>query len=293
MLRHSLRIILYALAVSQLIASCRGMHKGEALQDSSAISQRPGGDPASTDSLTDSLDQDVLFAFTDSSGSYLVGATDSLAHGPYYLITPGGDSIELQYLGWRLERRQSTGRQTASNFQNTGGSLFFLKSRKLAPDQTYQVVSGRFLSTHRPLRLTRNDYPPIDSITNAGISRSRGRAIQQSWKLGSIDGVGSLNVVLFEDKRRPLASLVLVRTEGFVFHDYPGDTSAEGSVWRVDDGGEFPGANINVIAAFQSSYGIELTTTWAGSEGESAEFLQQSSDRFVSVKEGYRYWVPN
>lgn len=180
-----------------------------------------------------------------------------------------------------------------NNFENTGGTIFFVESPKLIPDRTYLVVSSKFLRQHHPLRLLENATSNIDSSIIGRITRARARFIQKSWPIATLDTIGKVVVVWFEDQgASPLASLVVARSDSLIFEDYVGNRSDESSVWRVDDGGEFFGEDIRVIAAFSSPDGIALARIWVGAEGENEEFLQQSKDRFVLLMNDYRYRVP-
>ncbi len=296
MVRDILKWLLLALGavVVLLIFQKKNDAPDPSLEDSTAIVRQTAGEKRQADSISNPYYNDVQFAFADSTGRFLVcDGVDSLAHAPYILVTSDGSTIPLRFAEYRKEGKQSTGRQTMNNFDNTGGSIFFSESQKLVPDQTYLIVSSDFLKQHRPLHLIENENSDIDTSIIERITRSKARSIQKTWPIASLDTIGSIVVVWFKnDGPHPLASLVLVKSDILVFEDYVGDESREGSVWRVDDGGEFSGDAINVIAAFQSSAGIELARTWGGVEGENAELLQQSKDRFVSVADNYRYWVP-
>ncbi len=263
-------------------------------QDSIATVDQATAEQRTADSISESNYQDIQFTFADSSGRFLIcSGPDSLTHPPYVLVTRDGNAITLRFVEYRKESEQSSGRQTENNFSNTGGTVFFAESKRLIHHRTYLVVSSRFLSQRRPLRLIENDRFDIDTAIVHRISRTRARPIQKSWPIAILDTIGQIGVVWFKDQSaHPLASLVVAKSDSLLFEDYVGDASREGSVWRVDDNGEFTGDAINVIAGFQSPSGIELARTWGGAEGESEDLLQQSKDRFVSVRNSYRYWVP-
>jgi hypothetical protein len=242
---------------------------------------------------TDSAQQDALFSYADSAGSYLLADARSLSHIPYFVVTHNGNSVALQYQGRREETQQSTGRQTILNFWNDAGCLFSIESRTLIPDRTYLVVSKQLLSTYTLLRLLRRDYSPLDSASSTRVAHARGQAVQRSWRVASVDSLGEVAVVLFADTTNPLACLVFLNNSLVVCEDYRGDTTDRQSTWRVDDGGIFDGTTIGIIAAFHSSKGILLARTWAGAEGENNALLIQSSNRFVPIMKSYRYWVMN
>jgi hypothetical protein len=296
MMRDFLKWLLLALAafVLLLFFQKKGDGRDSRSQDSPAIVRQTADQERLADSLSAVYYQDVQFAFTDSTGLYLIcGGDDSLSRAPYVLVTSEGETLPLRYVEHRRESKQSTDRQTMNNFRNTGGTVFLVESRTLIPDKTYLVVSSKFLTQHCPLRLIENDRPDVDSVMIERITRRRGRSIQKSWPIGILDTFGPIVVVWFGNEGdHPLASLIVVQRDSLIFEDYIGDESREGSIWRVDDGGEFFGDAINVIAAFSSPEGIVLARTWGGAEGENDELLQQSKDRFFSLVDSYRYWVP-
>lgn len=296
MIHHSATLLIFFLVASLLVSSCQKRKQAQQSQsqDSLSVVQHLAAQQMSEDSNPSAIDQDVVFSFSDSSGHYLIGGdSNSLSHGPYLLIRSSGDTVRLEQIGYRKESEHSTHRQIASNFQETGGNLFYVESESLTPGQTYLIVSGRYLANHQPLHLALKHYTPLDSTAIERISRARARAIRQSWHLASLDTIGEIAIVMFEQNdTNPLASLVVVKKSSLIFEDYVGDASSEGSVWRVDDGGEFGAKAISIIAAFQSTDGIELARIWAAFEGENTEFLRQSFNRFVPVLDYYRYWVP-
>ena len=150
--------------------------------DSLALSRPSAGNLAPS-----FVDHDIIFVFSDSSGHYLIGGEpDAESNEPYYLVTPNGDTIRLKHIGYRKETDHSSHRQIAANFRNEGGNLFHTEYPSLQPDQTYIVVTGRFLEQHHPLRLMRRSYTSVDSNFIIKIGRARARRVHQSWHLASL-----------------------------------------------------------------------------------------------------------
>ncbi len=241
----------------------------------------------------DSLSKAMMFAFCDSSGKNLITTNTELSGGPYFAISHNGELIPLQFVGIQKESSRSNGRQTQSNFANTGGTLFRMNDSELIPDQTYAIVSDRFLAGHHPLRLQENAPNSLDRATLSILASQRRRKIIKSWNIASLGTIGKIFIVLFaRNDTNQLASLVVANGNRFVFEDFVGDASQNESVWRVDDEGEFDYKSIKIIAAFQSSSGFELARAWSGSEGENSSFLQDSFSKYVATINSYRYWSP-
>lgn len=242
----------------------------------------------------DSMQDDAMFTFCDSSGRFLLAVDHrSPPARPYFAALPNGDLVPLRFVGLQTESKHGTGRHIQSNFGNLGGALFETMDAKLVPDGTYLVVSGHFLSNHRPIPLRALDTVPFDSSWSARVRLERGRELERTWRRHGLDSIGEIGLVLFHRTRdEALASLVAAWGGKLHYEDYPGNISDTESIWRVDDGGVFSPRDISCIAAFRSPTGIMLARTWSGGEGESSALLRDSLGRLVPTLESYRYWSP-
>ena len=236
---------------------------------------------------------DVSFGFADSSGRFLITSKiNQLSKNSYYTVISSGKIFKLDFVEEREEKKESTGRQTAGNFKNSGGFLFQSPYIKLDPDKTYLIADSNYLSQHTRLSIEPISYKSLASNKIEQIEEAKGKQIKSSWQIGRTDDGIILALVLFQpEKDTALASLVLMKNDLSVFEDYHGNLKDEYSVWRVDDGGEFNPQSINVIALFHSTDGFEIARTWAGEEGENSVFLVQKENVFEAVIEYYRYWV--
>ena len=236
---------------------------------------------------------DVSFGFADSSGQYLlVSEINLLSKYSYYVVISSGKIFKLDFVEERGEKKQSTGRQTAGNFNNSGGYLFHSPYIKLDPDKTYLIANSDYLSQHTRLSIEPVPYLPLNSDKVEQIEEVKGKQIKSSWQIGKTDDGIILALVLFQPvKDTAFASLVLMENDLSVFDDYPGNLKDEYSVWRVDDNGEFNPQSINVIALFHSPDGYEIARTWAGEEGENSVYLIQKENVFKPIIEYYRYWA--
>lgn len=236
---------------------------------------------------------DISFGFADSSGGFLLAdKINPLLKNSYYAVVSSGKIFKLDFLEEREEQIESTGRQTANNFNNSGGFLFKSLYIKLDPDKTYLIADSNYLSRHSRLSIEPVSYTPLASGNIEQIEKVKGKPVKSSWQIGKTDDGITLALVLFQpEKDTALACLVLIKNHLSVFEDYPGNLKDEYSVWREDDGGEFNPQSINVIALFRSPDGYEIARSWAGEEGENSVFLIQDGNEFKPVIEYYRYWV--
>jgi hypothetical protein len=236
---------------------------------------------------------DVSFGFADSSGQYLLASEiNLLSENSYHVVISSGKIFKLDFVEKREEKKQSTGRQTAGNFNSSGGYLFHSPYINLDPDKTYLIADSDYISQHSRLSIEPVPYLPLNSDKIEQIEEAKGKSVKSSWQLGRTDDGIILALVLFQPgKDTALASLVLMKNDLSVFEDYPGNLKDEYSVWRVDDNGEFKPQSINVITLFHSPDGYEIARTWAGEEGENSIFLVQKENIFEPVIKYYRYWV--
>ena len=49
----------------------------------------------------------------------------------------------------------------------------------------------------------------------------------------------------------------------------------------------------DVLAVFESKYGIEFAIDWIGSEGDYIEYIIENGNTLEMVKNEYRYTLPN
>lgn len=237
----------------------------------------------------------VLFAFSDSSGKFLLTIGSECVDRPRELkvVLSNGKTYDLEYVEKRDSKPENTGRLTVSNFNNLGGYLFRLPKNKVEPDHTVVLCSDEFLSTRQPLKIVPADFEPLDSTTSSNIEKARNMGIEKSWELASIGEDKRIALIKFKPKPNLLlASVVLILDDKFVFEDYIGDTDDETSVWRVDDEGEIYPEAFNIPCAFQTGQTIELVRSWAAVEGENIAFVKEVGSTFEIVQEAYRYWAP-
>lgn len=235
----------------------------------------------------------VSFGFADSSGRFLLASKiNPLSKNSYYTIISTGKIFKLDFVEEREEKKESTNRQTASNFNNSGGFLFKSPYIKLDPDKTYLIADSIYLSQHFRFSIEPVSYIPLTSNNIEQIEEVKGKQIKSSWQIGRTNSGIILALILFQPvKDTVLASLVLKKNDLSVFEDYPGNLKDENSVWRVDDSGEFDPKSLNIIALFHSPDVYEIARTWAGEEGENSVFLVQKGNVFKPVIEYYRYWA--
>ncbi len=243
---------------------------------------------------TQSIDTaDVSFGFADSSGRFLLASKiNSSSKNSYYAVMSSGKIFKLDFIEERGEEKESTGRQTAGNFNNSGGFLFKSPYIKLGSSKTYLIADSNYLAQHVRLSIEPVSYLPLASNNINRIKDIKEKKIKSSWQIGKTDSDIILALILFQpDRDTALASLTLMKDDLLISEDYPGNLKDEYSVWRTDDEGVFNPESINVLALFYSEDGFEIARTWAGEEGENSVFLLQEGDIFKPVIEYYRYWA--
>ncbi len=108
--------------------------------------------------------------------------------------------------------------------------------------------------------------------------------MKDAWGLGRLAPDREFFLVLFERKDdTALFSIVMARPSKLVFLDFPGSYKDEGSVWRVDDGGEVDPQFFDMVLAFESGQGVEFMYSWRGAEGDSIGLVKEAGDVFRAI----------
>lgn len=233
------------------------------------------------------------FGLSNAKGNQVI-IYDNNANIPHqlYAILPSDGKCLLSFVEKRTRKPEDTGRQTANNFDNLGGVVFQTSNECLKGGRTIVLIDPDFLDKHKPIPVKPNALSPLKNTDISRIETVKKLKIQSSWNFASLSSDTTIALVqFFPQGNSKIASLVLITKEHIVFEDYPGDTKNVNSAWRVDDGGIFNPRDFQILAAFQSPYGIELIRAWAGPEGENSALLREDGAKFLKVLTQYRYWV--
>ena len=207
-------------------------------------------------------------------------------------VLPSGETCQLSFAEKRMNRPGDSGRQTAHNFDNMGGSVFQAGKGCLTGDKTTVLMAPEYLGKHKPILVKPGALSPLDRNDISRIEAAKQLKIKFTWRLAALSPDAMIALVQFLPQgNNNLASLVLITKDRIVFEDYKGSTTDTDSIWRVDDGGIFNPRDFEILAAFRSPHGYELVRAWAGPEGESTVLLREEGAIFSNVLTQYRYWV--
>ena len=242
-----------------------------------------------------------VFAFSNESGTRLLALAES--GDPSSIrsaVCTDARTYPVKFERVQEESEESDGRAVASNFAFYPGEIFRVVGDPIAVEEdevlgvTCALMPGPSMSEAELLPLV---APKTRKKCSAGerktIIAGTGRKLRRCVLLG---GLGRRRVLLAEfapKGKSLLARLVVVDTGKPTHYDFVGEKDPGGmSCWRVEDGCRFPVGAIAVLFGVSTEHGFFLALTWAGPEGENADFLRDEDGRFVSFASAYRYWAP-
>jgi hypothetical protein len=239
----------------------------------------------------------VAFAFPSQDGSRLL-ATGDLAR-PSTLRTAlctGGQRLAVEFERRQPEGKDSTGRQSSSNFAGTAGAVFRVIGAKANPDASCLIADEAFLAGTTPVPLRR---PPQDARCSKAqypsIQAAKSRPVVACWPIGlSPQGI---QVAIVEFSRRlsdALASLVVTDGERRLYVDYPAKFNGPGAdLWRADDGGEIHAEGFEVVCLLKRGSAYFLAVDWRGAEGNALSLhIAETGNQFKEVRTDSWYRAP-
>jgi hypothetical protein len=233
------------------------------------------------------------FGFADTTGRRLIAL--DYQEKPAVLTRaacPENGPLTIRFTGKKERREQDTGRDTTKNFDARGGFYYQILDGKAMEDAICLLTDERFFTgkTARPVP-SGEDRP--DAKTIERIAAAKQRRVKEAWGKGRLAPDRKFHLVLFERKGdSALFSIVMATPSRLVFLDFPGSYKDEGSVWRVDDGGEIDPLFFSIEQVFESDRGIEFTYSWRGAEGDSIGLVREEGNVFRTVKTSYKYMAP-
>jgi hypothetical protein len=233
------------------------------------------------------------FGFADTTGKRLLAL--DYQERPAALTRaacPGSGPLAVRFIGERKSWEEDTGRDTARNFDALGGFYYQITDGKTTEDTICLLTDERFFTGKKDLPLLPGEDKP-DAKTLGRIAAAKQRRVKEARGMGRLAPDRELYFVLFERKgESALFSIVMATPERLVFLDFPGSYKDEGSVWRVDDGGEIDPLLFDIEQAFESARGVEFTYWWRGAEGDSVGLVQETGSSFRTIKRSYKYMAP-
>ena len=243
---------------------------------------------------------ELAFAYANAAGKQLL-APRELAGAPrvQQALCPGNELLAVKFIKTQTgDAGRDTGRASLENFTRQAGQRFGLVDGEVSGGDVCLLAPPEFFRAREPLPveplLAREDQrDECGETLRDRIAAARKRPLTGCWPVAVIGDEDGAYVVLFE-RRGPdaLAALVLDRGGRLAFRDYPGNTTDESSVWRVDDGGVFDPGAFDVLFVIEGPQGVELGVEWAGAEGANVVLLQVDGALLRERLAAYFYRAP-
>ncbi len=232
------------------------------------------------------------FGFADRTGKRLSALDFQEQPGALTRAAcPGSETLTIRFSGKKEATRENTGRNSAANFDAGGGFFYEVLSGKTTGDTICLLTDERFFAGKTAVPMSGADKP--DAKTVERIAQAKQRRVKEAWGMGRVAPDRQFSLVLFEPAGdSALFSIVMATPSRLVFLDFPGSYKDEGSVWRVDDGGEIEPLYFEIVLAFDSAQGVGFMYSWRGAEGDAVGFVQEAGEVFRTVKTSYKYMSP-
>jgi hypothetical protein len=240
----------------------------------------------------------LQFGFADASGTHILMLTpgdENINPADYkQTISADGKVIPVRFLKEKQATSTDNHRQTANNFENSGGYLYEVINGTVSNANSVLLLTEEFINNYKAISFTRPENRlSIESNSGKKIETERKWKINSSILLAQIDKSHEIYMLVFKPQGDSiLADLIFTGLAENVYFDYPAHKS-ENSVWRVDDGGEFGEEYFSILVVFKSSDNYVIVTDWAGAEGFSIQLLGIEGDHFIELKNSYRYTAPD
>lgn len=233
----------------------------------------------------------IIFGFSDTNGKDILAISDTLPDPKVYTktISLEGKIIPVSFINQKKTVEGKDAQQTYNNFTNCGGYLFQTGSGKVDYQKVAVLMTKKFLSERKFIAGILPLTKKLDSNTLKRIEDIKHRKVKNSFPLAKINNDGSLYLVNFEIVNdTAMFSLVLIKENKFLFKDNIADYVSEGT-WRVGDAGLVKPDAFQILAAFESKYGVEFAINWLGGEGDYIEYLIENGNTLQAGKNEYRY----
>lgn len=263
-----------------------------------ASSSAPGPDseaPSSPEPAATAIQDTFGFAGPDGS-TLLLPAQAVQPQDPQAIDTAvgaWGTLLPVTWAGTQEGDSQDTGRWTAANLGHMAGQLYQAEGAAALPDQTYYLIDSGQFDRAAFLTVEPGDHSPASGDRTARLEAETGRAVQDSWLLGTAGGEIPVYLVLFAPEGEDLLACIAADTpDGLLRRDYPAVLHGS-SAWRVDDSGTLDPDLFQILFAARPEDQLLLGLTWQGAEGQSALLLQQEGQTLQERDAVfYRYTSP-
>ena len=237
----------------------------------------------------------IIFGFSDETGKNILAISDTLPEPGIYkkTIVDNGDLIPLKFVEQKTGVEDKDYQLTYYNFSNCGGYLFECSDGIVNYKKSVVMLSDKFLSNRKYIKNVSKEKNPLGADVLEQIKILKHKEIKNSFPLVKIDNNRSLYIVNFEIVNdTAMFSFVLVSPNKLVTKDNIAEFDPYGT-WRVDDGGVVNPEMFDILAVFESKFGIEIAINWIGAEGDYIEYLIENGNQLEMGKNEYRYTLPN
>ena len=237
----------------------------------------------------------IMFAFSNINGREIFAISDTLPDPELYRfsISADGKIIPVSFKEKRTGDEEKEFQQVYNNFANCGGYLFEAKQGGVDYKKVNILLTDKFLEGRKYIRDFNQGKDQLDKDILSMLEESKGKKVKNSFLIIKVDKKGSLFAVNYEiSNDSTMFSFVFVEPNKLVIKDNFGEFDPAGT-WRRGDKGYVKPDMFDVLAVFESKYGIEFAIDWIGSEGDYIEYLIENGNVLEMTKNEYRYTLPN
>ena len=201
----------------------------------------------------------------------------------------------FEFVKMQKESEDYNGRQTPENFKNIPGVVFQLRE-KLSPGEAYTFLSNdSFHKTRKAVSVKKDLADANKSSVVAELKKSYQSPIKTIKLIATTVEKDSVFLAQLAPVADSLTVLLIAKshTNPTLFIQEFKAEYDEMSTWRVDDGGQFPMEDFDILNVFHYNNKIELVTSFPGAEGGNLSFITpDKQNRYHTLKEAYVYWSP-
>ncbi len=201
----------------------------------------------------------------------------------------------FEFVKMQKESEDYNGRQTPENFNNIPGAVFQLRE-KLSPGEAYAFLTNdNFHKTRKAVSVKKDLADANKSSVVAELKKSYQSPIKTIKLIATTLEKDSIFLAQLAPVADTLTVLLIAKSHTnppLFIQEFKAEYD-EMSTWRVDDGGQFPMEDFDILNVFHYNNKIELVTSFPGAEGGNLSFITpDKQNRYHTLKEAYVYWSP-
>lgn len=233
------------------------------------------------------------FANMDGSEILLLGDRPENPNDISFIIFDSIELEEIKFVRDQVESSDSSGRDIASNFNNSQGAVYKILSRtKVKPNGTYILCSKSYIQTRRILSIQNHPKNVLSDKWISTLEHEKKMKIGKSWNLATFSENHSVFWVRFNDtETKGLISMVLISNDQISTIDFPADPKTG---WRVGDDEMASGDLVNILFACNTPEGLEFVYEWLGEESNHLAIIKQNGGSLIEEEcsSSARYHAP-